>query len=134
MPVLSTDVTGDELVARAAEAAQYRFDLATELPLRVNVFRSGPDEYLVLLVVHHIAGDGWSLAPLFRNLVTAYLARSQGTAPGWTPLPVQYVDYTLWQQELLGDRQDPASLIARQFDYWRDELARSWPVIGARLQ
>ncbi|WP_147137132.1 non-ribosomal peptide synthetase [Nocardia ninae] len=122
-PVLVSEVADDELEARAGEAARHGFDLASEIPVRVSVFRCAPEEFVLLLVVHHIAGDGWSLAPLFQDLVTAYTARSQGSAPDWVPLPVQYVDYTLWQHELLGDRQDPESLISRQFDYWRSELA-----------
>ncbi|WP_107655971.1 non-ribosomal peptide synthetase [Nocardia suismassiliense] len=123
VPVVVSEVADAELAARAGEAARYGFDLAAEIPLRVSVFRCAPREFVLLLVVHHIAGDGWSLAPLFQDLVTAYTARSQGSAPDWAPLPVQYVDYTLWQHELLGDRQDPESLISRQFDYWRNELA-----------
>ncbi|GAA1797257.1 amino acid adenylation domain-containing protein [Actinomadura chokoriensis] len=115
--------TEAELPMRLATAAGYAFDITAEPPLRTHLFRIGPDEHVVLLLLHHVGGDGWSMAPLARDLVTAYLARAGGTAPDWAPLPVQYADYTLWQQELLGSEDDPESLVSRQIAYWRDALA-----------
>ncbi|MEV5645596.1 amino acid adenylation domain-containing protein [Streptomyces flaveolus] len=98
-------------------------DLSTDVPLRGCVLQSGDEEYLVVLVIHHIAGDGGSLAPLARDVSTAYRARVTGTAPDWSELLVQYSDYALWQHEMLGDERDPDSVVAVQSAYWREELA-----------
>lgn len=100
------------------------FDLTRELPLRVRLIRLGEDEHLLSLVLHHVAGDGWSLGPLAADLAVAYAARvDNGVPPDWSPLPVQYADYTLWQRELLGAEDDPDSEIARQLEHWKRQLA-----------
>jgi amino acid adenylation domain-containing protein len=103
-------------------ASRQGFDLAHELPLRAHLFVLGPREHVLLLVLHHIAGDGWSLAPLARDLAAAYRARCRGQAPDLPPLPVQYADYTLWQYEVLGREDDPDSAIARQLAFWTETL------------
>ncbi|MFD0269308.1 amino acid adenylation domain-containing protein, partial [Streptomyces sp. NPDC127106] len=106
-----------------AEALRFPFDLAADLPLHAELFELGPEDHVLLLVIHHIAGDGWSLGPLAHNLADAYAARRRGEEPAFAPLPVQYADYTLWQHRLLGDATDPDSLFARQAAYWTKALA-----------
>ncbi|MEV5593673.1 amino acid adenylation domain-containing protein [Streptomyces sp. NPDC052496] len=122
VPLPLRTVTEDELAAALADAAARPFDLTAEPPLRAALFALGQDEHVLLLVPHHIAGDGWSNVPFARDLSAAYTARSTGRAPDWAPLPVQYADYTLWQRDVLGEEDDPDSVLARQVAYWRTAL------------
>ncbi|MFD8546328.1 amino acid adenylation domain-containing protein [Streptomyces sp. NPDC059649] len=118
-------VEGEDGVAAAVDAAaRHPFDLADEIPFKPVLLGAGPTTYVLALVVHHIAADGWSATPLAKDLATAYAARTQGAAPNWTPLPLQYADYALWQRTLLGDDTDPDSLFSRQYRYWSRQLAR----------
>ncbi len=103
--------------------ARYSFDLATEIPLRARLFRAAEDEHVLMAVVHHIAADGWSITPLVRDLGVAYASRCAGQAPQWAELPLQYVDYTLWQRAQFGDFDDTGSPIGTQLAYWQDALA-----------
>ena len=103
--------------------ARHSFDLAAEIPLRARLFRVADDEHVLVAVVHHIAADGWSVTPLVRDVGEAYASRCAGRAPRWAPLPVQYVDYTLWQRAQLGDLADADSPIAAQLAYWEQALA-----------
>ncbi|MEV5906539.1 amino acid adenylation domain-containing protein, partial [Streptomyces sp. NPDC052127] len=112
-----------EVPALLREAAVRAFDLTSEVPLRAELFALAPDEHVLLLVMHHIVGDGWSMGPLARDLATAYTSRQGGGAPAWPPLPVTYGDYTLWQHEILGDEHDTDSVFARQVTYWTEALA-----------
>ncbi|MGA5467205.1 amino acid adenylation domain-containing protein, partial [Mycobacterium sp. NPDC050041] len=108
--------------ARLSEAiertASHAFDLANEIPLQATLFRIAEDQHVLVGIVHHIAADGTSLVPLVGDLSVAYAARSEGRAPGWTPLPVQYVDYTLWQRAQFGELTDSSSRIGGQLAYW----------------
>ncbi|MGW0328268.1 non-ribosomal peptide synthase/polyketide synthase [Nocardia sp. NPDC003183] len=115
-------ITETELPERLLSCAAVRFDLTAEIPLRAALFALNTDHVLVL-VVHHIAADGFSLGPLAADLMAAYAARRAGATPTWTPLPVQYADYALWQHENLGETADPASLAHTQLAFWRHGLA-----------
>ncbi|MEY2226277.1 amino acid adenylation domain-containing protein [Streptomyces sp. BF23-19] len=118
-PVLTvTDCPPAERARRAEEASSRPFDLGTEPPLRAHLFTDGAEDHYLLLVLHHIAGDGHSVNVLVRDLAAAYTARCVGRPPEWPELPVQYPDYALWQRELLGPAQDPDSLHGRLLTHW----------------
>ncbi|WP_322756045.1 non-ribosomal peptide synthetase, partial [Frankia sp. Cas3] len=116
------DRSSEDLTVAVAEAARYVFDLSDEIPVKAWLFRTGAQEHVFALVVHHIASDGWSMGPLGRDVSHAYAARVRGSVPRWSALPAQYADYALWQRELLGDAQDPGSMLSQQVAYWRDAL------------
>ncbi|OZM71763.1 hypothetical protein CFN78_18200 [Amycolatopsis antarctica] len=115
--------TEAELRGGLDAAAAHVFDLSGETPLRTSLFVLGPQTHVLFGAWHHIAGDGWSTAPFFRDLAQAYAARCQDAPPDWSPLPVQYADYTLWLRERLGAEDDPGSVLAGQLAYWRGALA-----------
>ena len=113
----------DDLPGLLAAEASRGFDLRGELPWRPALLSVSPSEHVLSIVMHHIAGDGWSMGVLARDLGTAYAARCAGQAPAWTALPVQYADYAIWQRGVLGSADDPDSPAARQLAYWRHALA-----------
>ncbi|MGC4987747.1 amino acid adenylation domain-containing protein [Nocardia salmonicida] len=126
---LQVETTAD-ILARAAELAGAGFDVTREVPLRARLLTYGTSaEWLLVVVVHHISADGASLAPLARDLMTAYVARAAQQSPAWAPLEVQYADFALWQRAVVGDDQQPESLAAAQLDYWRNQLADVPPLL-----
>ena len=116
-------VSEAELSAALSGAVRRGFELAVEPPLRVQLYALGDGAHVVLVLLHHIAGDGWSLAPLWRDVAGFYAARRRGGAAALPALPVQYADYTLWQRGVLGDESDPDSALSRQLSYWTARLA-----------
>ncbi|MCY1059909.1 non-ribosomal peptide synthetase [Nannocystis sp. SCPEA4] len=120
LPII--DAREDAIEPLLVAEGRRSFDLARDLPIRAGLYALGPDLHVLLLVVHHIACDGWSIAPLWRDLGRAYAARRGGQAPDWTPLPVQVADHALWQRRVLGDEADPSSAAARQLVHWTAAL------------
>jgi non-ribosomal peptide synthetase component F/acyl carrier protein len=95
-----------------------RFDLATEVPVRVRLVRLAAADTVLAVCVHHAAFDGWSTGVLFRDLGELYDAALAGREPELPPLAVQYADFSRWQRErLTGERLD------RLVGYWRERLA-----------
>ncbi|MET0135442.1 MAG: amino acid adenylation domain-containing protein, partial [Kibdelosporangium sp.] len=116
LDVLPSFDVADYSEEAVAEFARRRFDLNTEIPLRVKVFTVNAEECVVAIVLHHITTDEWSDRPFLIDLMTAYQARTTGQAPSWEPLPVQYADYALWQRDLLSE------VGSSQLDFWVDAL------------
>jgi amino acid adenylation domain-containing protein len=94
-----------------------RFDLASGPLWRLRLIELAPDEQLLVLVIHHLIADGWSLSVLNRELALAYRAARQDTVPDWSPLPLQYADYARWQAESLAGAE-----FERQLAFWRETL------------
>ncbi|MFE5329746.1 amino acid adenylation domain-containing protein [Embleya sp. NPDC056575] len=109
--------------AELAAAVRHPFDLAVETPLRATLFTADRTTHTLVLLLHHIAGDGASTTPLARDLAAGYTARVAGRAPDLAPLPVCFSDHVAWQARLLGDPGDPTPLARRQLDFWRATLA-----------
>ncbi|MFQ6398347.1 amino acid adenylation domain-containing protein [Nocardia sp. KC 131] len=115
-------VAGFDLPRSVTEAVVDSFDVTTAPPVRLRLFQSGESEHVLVCVVHHIAGDGFSMRPLTRDLMAAYAIRTQGGDPDRPPLAAQYADYTIWQRTVLGSEDDANSLLAAQIAYWQHEL------------
>ncbi|MGH8141748.1 MAG: amino acid adenylation domain-containing protein, partial [Steroidobacteraceae bacterium] len=109
-------------LAAAASAARAfagrRFDLSREPPLRVLALRLADGDQVVVMVLHHIAGDGWSVGVVLRELEILYRSAVAGTAAALPALGVQYGDYTVWQRAWLA-----SGVEARELGYWRAALA-----------
>jgi amino acid adenylation domain-containing protein len=106
-----------ETKRRVERVARTPFDLGRDLMLRARVLRLGDAEHLLVLALHHVAGDGWSVNVLFREVAALYGAFARGEASPLPELPVQYADFAAWQRRwLAGEALDS------QLAYWRGAL------------
>jgi hypothetical protein len=122
---LPGDARGAALDAYLAEEARRPFDLTCDLMLRAFVARLGEREHALLLVLHHIASDGWSMSVLIDELGTHYAAALTGDIATLPPLPVQYADHAVWQRERLAGQK-----LADEIGYWRQRLAGAPPALA----
>jgi amino acid adenylation domain-containing protein len=104
--------------------SQRPFDLAADLMLRATLLRLDKSEHILLLVMHHIAADGWSVGILFRELASLYQGFAAGSPAELPALPIQYADFAQWQREWLAQEVMPA-----QLDYWKEQLAGLPPLL-----
>ena len=106
-------------IARLLEAdAQRPFDLSSDLMLRASLVTLGENDHVLLVAIHHIAFDGWSMGIFARELSTLYDALSRGARDPLPALAIQYADYAVWQRHWLrGD------VLERQLSYWKEQLA-----------
>src|SRR5262249_9163627 len=109
---------GEEVMRRMMKEEERKgFDLRRGPLWRVLLVRMGEREHVVVVTVHHIVADGWSLGVLLREVVQLYAGYSEGE-PGWLPeLEVQYGDYALWQREWLQGKK-----LEEELEYWRTRL------------
>jgi hypothetical protein len=117
MAELGWELRITEMTNPAAIAAE-PFDLTTQVPVRARLLVVEPGVHVLVMVVHHVATDGWSAGILARDLSSAYAARHAGREPGWAPLAVQYADFAIWQRDLLGSQDDAGSLMSAQVAWW----------------
>jgi acyl carrier protein len=114
-----------EALRQAEAAAAGGFDLATGPLLRARLLRLAAEEHMLLLTMHHIISDGWSLGVLVREVGALYGAISEGLGSPLPELSIQYADYAVWQREQL-----TSELLAEQLGYWREQLRGVPAVIG----
>ncbi len=106
------------------EEARRPFDLATGPLLRVGLWRLGAAEHLMLLALHHIVSDGWSLGVLVREVTALYTAFAAGKPSPLPELPVQYADFAAWQRSWLS-----GEVLDGELAWWRDHLSGAPPLL-----
>ncbi|MFF7364202.1 amino acid adenylation domain-containing protein [Streptomyces sp. NPDC008125] len=123
LPLVVEAADEGKLADRVRACATEPIDIEHRLPVRATLLRLAEDAHVLVLVIHHIAADGSSLAPFARDFSAAYRARLRAEAPAWTELRVDYADYALWQRRLLGGGNGaPEDLSARQSAHWSAAL------------
>src|SRR2546421_1582020 len=117
LPEREREAEGNRLMVAEAEKP---FDLTTDLMLRATLVHLTPKEHVLLLTMHHIAADAWSMGVLYRELSALYGAFVQGMSPFLPELPIQYQDYAIWQRKWL-----QGAVLEEQLGYWKQQLANA---------
>lgn len=119
-PILESVSLEARSVPDAVDAlVRFSFDLRRDIPLRAWLLTEAEHRYVLVLLVHHIAADGWSMTTLLRDLSRAYATRLGGKALDWPSLPCQYIDYALWHLSIYGGADDE---LGAAMAYWRETL------------
>ncbi|SDK20969.1 non-ribosomal peptide synthetase, partial [Pseudomonas indica] len=120
LPLTDLEDTGDDAVqAELQDWFAHPFDLTTPPLLRARLLRLDARQHVLAITLHHLVSDAWSATLALRELTQLYAALHAGQTPQLAPLPIQYADYSLWQQQ----RLQPAAL-QPHLDYWQTQLAR----------
>ncbi|HKG23636.1 MAG TPA: amino acid adenylation domain-containing protein, partial [Blastocatellia bacterium] len=133
MPVIDVRQLGEskregEAARLASEDVRKPFDLSDGPLLRASLIRLGDHEFILLLTMHHIISDGWSIGVLTRELSAAYARHRAGQAANLPPLPVQYADFAAWQRRWL-----QGEALNGELAYWKQKLAGAPPTLGLPL-
>jgi amino acid adenylation domain-containing protein len=121
MPPAERDI---ELQTRAVAEAQRPFDLSQGPLLRTTLLRLGDAEHVLLLTLHHIIADGWSMGVFAREVAVLYEAFATDRPSPLPRLPIQYVDYAVWQRDWL-----QGAVLETQLAYWMQQLSGNLPVL-----
>jgi aspartate racemase len=124
LSALTSNEQAEQVKVRLAQETQRPFNLSAGLMLRASLLQLNSEEHILLLVMHHIASDGWSMGILYRELAALYEAFSTGKPLPLTPLPIQYADYADWQRQWL-----TGEVLSAQIDYWKKQLDGAPPVL-----
>jgi amino acid adenylation domain-containing protein len=100
------------------EESSRPFDLSSDLPLRAALLKLEAEEHILLVVMHHIASDGWSMGAFYRELSIFYEAFCRGGVASLPELPIQYADFTVWQRHWL-----QGEVLEKQLAYWKQQLS-----------
>ena len=106
----------------ADEDAQQPFDLSRGPLLRVQLVRLAEEEHLLLMTMHHIVSDGWSMIRMGHELATLYTTYRSGESSPLPELPIQYADFAVWQREWMR-----GEMLKKQLEYWREQLGGELP-------
>ena len=127
LPVVDLQKVADpwkQVEQLAVKEAYKPFDLAKDSVLRVKMWQVAQQDYVLLIAIHHIAADDWSLGVLNRELSAHYRAIVTNSSPELPELPVQYADFTIWQHQWLTNQ-----VLERQLNYWKEQLAGAPPLL-----
>ena len=109
---------------RSLKEARLPFDLSKGIAMRATLLRLDETDHVILLTLHHIVADGWSMGVLVREVAELYRAFSSGQKPSLPELPIQYADFTVWERELLN-----ADALGTQIAYWKRQLGGRLPTL-----
>jgi amino acid adenylation domain-containing protein/non-ribosomal peptide synthase protein (TIGR01720 family) len=124
LQALPTEKQTTEVERMATEEAQRPFDLKQDILLRTSLLKLQQNEHVLLVAIHHIVTDGWSMGILIQELSALYEAFSTGNPSPLPELPIQYIDFVHWQREWLS-----GGLLDKQLSYWKQQLLDAPPIV-----